>query len=179
MQFEIDERVDGLHAVDRADAAAELDEVVVVLADHLGEQVVGAGGEHDVVGRGDRTDGLRDLGRVAAHLDAHHRLAGEAELHRVGHRDDLHDAGLLQLLNPLAHGRLAEAHGLADLGVGAAPVLLELLDDRFRDRVEGERARPGGHGSIVTVALPSDKRIRTEIGAEPAESAVSTLSAPD
>jgi len=47
----------------------------------------------------------------------------------IGHRDDLHDTGLGQLLHALAHGGLAEPDGLADLRIGAPAVLLELLDD--------------------------------------------------
>ena len=73
--------------------------------------------------------------------DADHRLAVEAELHRVGDRDDLHDARLGELLHALAHGGLAEPDRLADLGVEPAAVVLQLLDDRLRDVVEVHRHR--------------------------------------
>ena len=58
--------------------------------------------------------------------DADHRLAREAELERVGDRDDLHDAGVGEPLHALAHGGLREPDDLADRGVGATSVLLEL-----------------------------------------------------
>ena len=66
-----------------------------------------------------------------------HRLPGEAELERVGDRDDLHHAALDQPLHALAHRGLREAHDLADGGVRAASVLLQLLDDGLGDVVEG------------------------------------------
>ena len=55
---------------------------------------------------------------------------------RVGDGDDLHDALVEQLLDALAHGRLGQAHGLADRGVRPASVLLELLDDREGDGID-------------------------------------------
>ena len=60
----------------------------------------------------------------------------ESHLQRVGDRDDLHDPGVAELLNPLAHGRLGQPDGLGDRPVGAPPVLLELLDDGLVHRVE-------------------------------------------
>ena len=64
--------------------------------------------------------------------------AGEADLQRIGHRDDLHDARLEQPLHPLAHRRLGQADGLADGRVRPPAVLLELLDDGLGDVVEAE-----------------------------------------
>src|SRR5690606_72051 len=86
LQLQIDEGLGGLHAVDAADAVVEqFDEVVVVLAHDLGEDVEAAGREHDVVDGGDVAELLGDGAAVARHPDADHRLAVEAELHGIGH----------------------------------------------------------------------------------------------
>ena len=78
--------------------------------------------------------------------DADHGLAAEPQLQRVGDRDDLDDARVLQPVHALPYGGLGQAHGPGDGGVGAAPVLLQLLDDRLADIVE-ERVGDGGrHG---------------------------------
>ena len=71
--------------------------------------------------------------------DADHRLPGEAELHRIGDGDDLHDAGVDHALDALAHRGLGEPDRLADGGVGAPAVLLQLLDDRLGQVVELDR----------------------------------------
>ena len=89
---------------------------------------------------GHRLDGALDV-------DPDHRLPAEAELEGVGDGDDLHDPGLGEPLHPLAHGGLGEADRLADRGVGATAVLLQLLDDRLGDLVEDgalPRGAPGG-----------------------------------
>src|SRR5580700_4395396 len=87
-----------------------------------------------------------DLLQVPAALDADHGLPAEAEHQRVGHRDDLHDPGLDQPLDPLPDRGLGEPDRLADGGVGAAAVFLELLDYLLRKMVQdGARgAAPGG-----------------------------------
>ncbi len=66
---------------------------------------------------------------------------------RVGHRDDLHDAALDQPLDPLAHRGLRQPHRLADGGVRAAPVGLQLLDDGLGRGVQV--AAPGPLSSFV------------------------------
>jgi hypothetical protein len=93
--------------------------VVVVLADDLDEQVEGAGGDDDVVDLAMARPGRRPPVRMSpstAHAD--HGLAREAQLQRVGDRDDLHDAGVEQALHALPHGRLGQPDGLADARVG-------------------------------------------------------------
>ena len=55
---------------------------------------------------------------------------------RVGDRDDLHHAAVDQPLDALADGGLGQPDDLADRGVRAPAVLLELLDDRLGDVVE-------------------------------------------
>jgi hypothetical protein len=94
---------------------------------------------------GDLGEPFRDCTAVAGHPDPDHRLPEEAQLHRVGHRDDLHDPGFGELLHALAHGRLAEPDGLPDLGVRPSTVFLQLLDDGLRHLVEGDRAATWRH----------------------------------
>jgi hypothetical protein len=118
--------------------------VGVALAHDLGEDVEPAGGDHDVVDLLDRRQGLGD--RLAGTLDDHpqQRLPAEPELERVGDRDDLHHAGVLELLDAAAHGVLREADGVTDLGVGASAVLLEVLDDRPGREVQLHPGRQRG-----------------------------------
>ena len=60
---------------------------------------------------------LGDHGGVAGNTKADHGLPIEAELHRIGDGDDLHDAGIGEFLHALAYCGLAESDGLADLGI--------------------------------------------------------------
>ena len=56
------------HAVDRADPAADdLEQVLVGLGDHLDQQVVAAGGDHDVVDLLELGDRVRDRVEGAGH----------------------------------------------------------------------------------------------------------------
>ena len=88
---------------------------------------------------------LRNRIEVTLDVDADHRLAPESHGERVGDGDDLHDALVEQLLHALAHGRLGQAHGLADGCVGTATVLLQLLDDRQGHSIDrrGRLSVPG------------------------------------
>ena len=126
------------HPVDRPDASADdLQQVLVALGDDLHEQVVAAGGHHHVVDLVELGDGVRRPGsRAPLDLDPDHRLPGEPELQRVGHGDDLHHAALGEPLHPLPDRGLGQADDLADGGVGASAVLLQLLDDGLGDVVE-------------------------------------------
>src|SRR5690606_38546984 len=131
-----DERLGGLHALDAPDIfVQELDELVVVFAHDLGEDVEAARGEHHVVDGGDVAELLGDNTAVAGDAHADHRLAVEAELHGAGDGGDLHDAGLGELLHALAHGRLGDAAGFTAFRVGASTVFLQLFDDRLRGAV--------------------------------------------
>ncbi len=80
---------------------------------------------------------------VAFDRDADHRLAGEAQLQRVGHRDDLHDPRLAQPLDPAAHRSLGEPDRLGDGAVGLPAVALKCLDDGPIGRVEQGAGRLG------------------------------------
>ena len=91
--------------------AHRVQQPVVVLADDLDQDVERAGGDHDVVDLVERGERVGDLAGVAAGADADHRLAGEADLHRVGDADDLQDAGVEQPLHPLADGGLGQPDG--------------------------------------------------------------------
>ena len=141
------------HPVDRADPVADdLEQVLVALGDDLGQHVVGAGGDHDVVDLVERRDRVGHRLDRAGHPDADHGLAREAELHRVGDRDDLHHAAVGQPLHALPDRGLGQPDHLADGGVRAAAVLLELADDRLGDVIE-DLALPGAltpHGAQRT-----------------------------
>jgi len=102
--------------------------VVVILANNLKQEVERPRGQHHVVDLVHAGHLVGDLlhGAVAAQAD--HGLAPEAELERVGDRDDLHDAAVDQPLDPLAHRRLGQPDRLADRRVGPPPVRLQLLD---------------------------------------------------
>ena len=125
--------------VDRADLARDQPEqVVVALGDDLGQHVEGAGSDHDVVDLVERGERVGHRFQRPVHPDPDHGLAREPELQRIGDRDDLHHAAVDQPLDALADGGLGQPDHLADGGVRAPAVLLELLDDRLRDVVEGE-----------------------------------------
>ena len=126
-----------------------LEQVLVALADDLGEEVVGAGGDHDVVDLVQRGERVGDRLERPRDPDPDHRLAGEAELERVGDRDDLHDAAVDQALHALAHRGLGQADHLADGGVRASAVLLQLLDDRLGDVVERDGGALAACGSCA------------------------------
>ncbi|MEG8034502.1 hypothetical protein QP157_03940 [Sphingomonas sp. LR61] len=152
-ELQVDEGLGAGDARDGPDRAVEqFDQVVVVLADDLDHQVEAAGGHDEVVDRRQLFEGIGDCSGVTADPDADHRLPVEAELHRVGDRDDLHDAGLGELLDALPDRRLAETDGLADLAVRTAAVRLELFDDPLRGVVDRSRTswccrHAGQHGS--------------------------------
>jgi hypothetical protein len=121
--------------------------VRIVLDDDLGHQVERASGDDDVVDRVDLGELVGDRLDGAAHRDGDERLAGEADLHRVGHRDDLHDARVDELLHALPHRGLGQPDRLADRRVRAAAVLLQLFDDR-PGRVVEVIAAPGARHDV-------------------------------
>ena len=106
------------------------------------EQVERAGGDHHVVDLAQLGEPVGDRLEVARGPYADHGLAGEAELERVGDRDDLHHAGVEQPLHPLADRRLGQPDRLADRRVRPPAVLLELLDDLLGHVVEQGVAAP-------------------------------------
>ncbi len=67
------------------------------------------------------------------------RFAAVAELERIGDRDDLHDARVLQALHATAHGRFGESDLFGDRSIGATTVVLQAVDDLAVERIE----RPG------------------------------------
>jgi hypothetical protein len=67
---------------------------------------------------------------VQLHLQADHHPEVIAETGGIGQHGELDDAALLQAIHPPANGRLRDAGGAADLGVGHPRVLLERPDDR-------------------------------------------------
>ncbi len=132
--------------------------MLVVLADQFGQQVERARGADHVVDLVEGGQRVRNGLDVPLDVDPDHCLPGEADGEGVGDGDDLHHALVEQLLNSLAHGRLRQAHGLADGGVRAPPVLLQLLDDRLGGGVEWNAGVPVAVGHIATV--PDRIRVR-------------------
>jgi hypothetical protein len=122
--------------------------VGITLADHLGEDVEAAGGDHHVV---HLLDGRHRLGhrlQLTLDDDADHGLAREPELQRIGDRHDLHHAGGDELFDAVLHSGLGEPDGLSDVGIGAAPVGLQLFDDRLGGGVDDHAG--GGIRSVVS-----------------------------
>ena len=115
--------------IDRTESLSTCKQALVVLADHLGQEVEGAGAHDDVIDLGQSGELVGHHPHVAFDGEPDHGLAGEAELERIGHGDDLHDPGLAQPLHPAPHGRLGQAHRLGDGPVGLSPVALERLDN--------------------------------------------------
>ena len=109
--------------------------MLVVHRQDLADQVERAGGDDDVVDVGHPGQRVTDDVEITVGVDADQGLALEAGLQRVGDRDDLHDAGVEQLLHPLAHGRLGQAHRLADGRVGAPAIELA---DRLAQHAPGD-----------------------------------------
>src|SRR6185312_8138814 len=152
-----------------ANPAQDLEQVIVVLADDLGEHVERAGGDDDVID-------LLHVGELPGHflqvaigLDGDHGLPPEAQGQRIGDGDDLHHAGVLEALHALPDGRLGQPHGLADRGVGAPAVLLQLLDDLLGDVVGYETTRILGwerpRASRHTAVSSPRPRARTVVSA--------------
>src|SRR5579862_6081409 len=135
-EFEVDERLGARHARHGPDPAQDLEQLVIVFADDLGQHVEGARADHDVVDLFHLGQLVGDLLQVTVGLDGDHRLALEAEHEGIGDRDDLHDPGLLQPLHALPDGCLGKPDRLADRRVGTPAVFLQLLDDLLGDIVE-------------------------------------------
>jgi hypothetical protein len=73
----------------------------------LDQEVVRAGGDHDVVDFGHRRQLLGDLDQLRAlAADPDHRHLVEPELERVRHADDLEDPALDQAVRASADSRL-------------------------------------------------------------------------
>src|ERR1022692_668627 len=98
---------------------------------------------------------------VAGALDADHGLPPESERQRVGHCDYLHDPAVDQSLDPLAHRGLGPADYLADRWVGAAAVLLQLLDDLLGQVIEDDPDR-------AARAAPAAARVAIPLGSQTA-----------
>jgi hypothetical protein len=134
----------------------------IVLKDYLNQNVKTSRGKKHVIYLVQLGEGLGEHTRVSAGSNTDHGLAIEAKLHWVGYGNNLHHAGLGELLDALANCGLTEANRLADFGVGAAPVLLELLDDRLGYIVQLTYfgACYARHTSILPVFLLDDLRNR-------------------
>ena len=157
--FEQPQVHEGLGVADALDPGQVLrqqpQQVVVVLAHHLGQHVEGAGGQDQVGHLGQAADGLGDLlAGAAVDRDPDHGHGLVAEGHRVGHGHHLHDPGRLEPGHPLAHGRLGDPELPADTGEGAAPVALQGGHDAPVDRVDPRRP---GHTNYLQNALRSNE----------------------
>ena len=111
--------------------------MLVALADHLDEQVEGAGGDHDVVDLVERRELVGDRLEGAADPDRRSSPAGRSRA-RVGSvtATTCITPRVDQPLHALADGGLGQPDHLADRGVRASAVLLQLLDDGLGHVVE-------------------------------------------
>src|SRR5439155_17930619 len=104
-EFQVNKCLGGYHPWRSPNLCVEkVEKAVVVLADHFDDGVERARGEHDVVDGFDGGQLLGHPGGVAGAADADHRLPGETQLHRIGDRHDLHDAGVDHTLDALTSG---------------------------------------------------------------------------
>ena len=113
-----------------------VEQMAVVLADDLDQQVVAAGREDDVARLLPLRDLLGDAVEIGLGLDADERHHVEPELERVCDRDHIEHAGIGQPVDAGADGRLGDAKLAADRRIGAAAVALEDLDDAAVGSIE-------------------------------------------
>src|SRR5215469_10247522 len=139
-EFQVNKRLGRRDARDGSNAAENLEEVIVVLAHHLDQDVERAGREDDVVDFLHTREMSGNPLQVAAAADTDHGLAREAERHWIGHSDDLHGASIDEPLDALPHGCLGKPNGLSDRRVGAPAILLELLDYLLRQVIKDDPA---------------------------------------
>ena len=136
------------------------EQVLVVLADELDQQVERAGHDHEVVDLGERGEAVGDGADVTLDADADHRHAPEPEHHRVGDGDDLGDPDLDQPAHALAHRRLGQPDLLRELRVRPTAVVLERFDEGLVDVVERDGSGRFGHRSRMTRGRPAPQAIR-------------------
>jgi len=99
----------------------EVDECVVIDGDDFGDDVEAAGGHDDVVGFVNRAILSATSRNVTVDADPDERFAAITELQRIGNRDDLHDAGILEALHATSHARFGESDFVCDGAVARRP----------------------------------------------------------
>ena len=111
----------------------------------------------------DGADRVRDRADVTVNSDPDHRHHRQAELEGVGDCDDLKQARLREPLHPLPDCWRREPDLRSQVGVGRAPIDLELPDDGPVDRVD---ARPAGSLALLgdRVATVDDDRLTGDVG---------------
>src|SRR5688500_17638646 len=140
---ELDERLGRADPVDAGEPLRQhAQQVVVVLADDLAEEVVASRGDDDIrhlVQGGDLIGNPGQLSGIDLQTDERRLL--EPHCQRVGDADHLHDAAADEALRALPDRRLGDLQLSSDLRVRAAAVELKALDDRLVEVVQ-DRASP-------------------------------------
>jgi hypothetical protein len=123
-----------------------LQELCLIGTEHLGQDVVAAGGDDQIVDGVDLGELVSDIANVDIDVDAHHRQMSQSDHRRVGDGDDLHHPSLDQPVHSLPRRGLAEAHPWRKFGVRQPPIDLKLPDDRSVRSVDVEAC---GHESVT------------------------------
>jgi len=95
----------------------DFSEFVVIDTDDFGQDVESPGGENEVVNLVDGFERVGYSSGVTVDPNANHRLAVKSQLGGIGHRNNLHNAGVRELAHPLTDCRFAESHSFADFGI--------------------------------------------------------------
>src|SRR5687767_12255835 len=135
---ELHERLGRTDAVDAGKLLGQhAQQVVVVLAHDLAEQVVASRGDDDI---GDLVQGgdlIGNRGQLSGiDLQSDERRLLEAHGQRIGDADNLHHAAADEALSALPDRRLGDLQLASDLRVRAAAIELEALDDRLVEVIE-------------------------------------------
>ncbi len=110
--------------------------MIVIAAHYLGQQIEAACTDNKVDYLVEGGNLLRSLQQsLTLYANTDHARQGEAQLDRVGDGDDLHDMRVDEVSDALAHAGLRDAQIGGDSGEGAAPILLQRLDNALIDLI--------------------------------------------
>ena len=159
---EVQEALDAAHTVDRLQLVVDHPEQRAGLfGDDLDEQVEAARRQHDVDDAVNGGNGVGDAHDIAVDLDAEHCHHGVAEGQRIGHTDNVDDAGIQQPLDALTSRGRREPDARCQVDIGDAAVTLQLGDDRLVGLVEGDGRAVAAIGLGHAIPAESPKSIET------------------
>jgi hypothetical protein len=125
-----------------------MQERIIVLAYRFGQQIETARRYDDIVHLSHGSQSVGHRAEIALDPQPDHGLPAEPHLQGIGDGHDLHDPGIQHALHSLPHSSLGQTYRLADAGIGAAAIFLELFDDSLGDIVQ---VRSSSSDSVVSV----------------------------